>query len=1112
VTDRAACPRCAAARSSACPDCGAASAPGANFCSSCGRPLNRPGAPPPSAAEHVWAPPHLLGRVLESRAALEGERKQVTVLFADLRGSLGVIADVDPEDGQALLDAVLTTMVSAVHRFEGAVNQVMGDGIMALFGAPLAHEDHALRAACAALAMQDAVANLRDPAWEAHGTRPQIRVGLNSGEVAIRSVRSDLSMEYRAVGSTTHIAARMEQLAAPGAVLLTGETFRLGGGMLRARALGPMPIKGVPEPIEVYELSGISVRTRFQASALRGLSPLVGREETLGALARALAAAAAGQSRAAVLFGDPGVGKSRLCHELLNRAAERFRVLEASALSYASATPHGVLASMVRSLFGIDDEDDVERLVSKARACLSELGEDETRPMHVLLELLDVPSHDRDWARLDPVQKRRRIEETLRALLAAWCARGPAVLLCEDLHWCDADSLAFIASLVDSPPGSQTLLLLTHRSDVQPPWAAASHVLSCRIAALEAADAEALLTSLLGNAQDLAPLRQRLAERTDGNPFFIEESVRAVLESGRLHAEAGGLHPDRVDVPASIDALLGARIDRLPEAALEILQAAAVIGGDVHAEVLRAVAELDAQEFNARLGTLTRAELLFEAAQLSRDSAPSTRMFRFKHALIQEVVYKRLLRPRKRALHARAVEVFELHYSARIAEHVERLAEHAYRAELWDKCAQYEKLACLRAASRSANGQAVLHLDRAIEALLRVAAGPERDRAAIDIRLIALAPLLPLGAHDRVIQLLREAEQLARELADVGRLARVASQLSAELWLTANYELALRSAEEALALLTQLPGDQFALASSIHYNIAMIHHARGAYDAALLRLHALLPQFSGANAQRRLGWAGYPSVLVRTFIVSVASMTGNFAEAERMFEEGCALADQLDHPFSRTMIREQYGLCLLVKGEPEAAARILQQALDVCLDDEVHTMYMPIASHLGMALLELGKLEQARTLIEHAARAALDRVGHYAITYSGIAQSLAQLYAGDVAAALSSAERALHDTQGCGELGFQVRAQLQYAAALAQSPGRQADAAQAYAEALAQARELAMPPWAALAQQGLAALHEAAGRPDLAGAALEAALRIWRELAAPARVAELSAWRARLAS
>jgi class 3 adenylate cyclase/tetratricopeptide (TPR) repeat protein len=1050
-------------------------------------------------------------RVLASRAALEGERKQVTVLFADVRGSLYVIQNVDPEEGQALLDAVLEAMAEAVHRYDGAVNQVMGDGIMALFGAPVAHEDHALRAGCAALGMQDAVRRLRNPSWEARGIRPEIRVGLHSGDVAIRSVRNDLSMDYRAVGSTTHMAARMEQLATPGSVWLTAETFRLGRGLLRTRALGPIQVKGVAEPIEVYELTGISARTRFQANALRGLSTLVGREAVLADLVAALLAAAAGQSRVAVLCGDPGVGKSRLCHELLQHGGEGFRVLEASAVSYGSTTPHGVLASMVRSLFGIDDEDDLEHLVNKARNCLNELGDELSRQLHVALELLDVPSNDREWARLDPVQKRRRIEDMLRSLLAAWCARGPAVLLFEDLHWCDADSLAFISSLVQSAPGTHTLLLLTHRPEIELFWVEPTQVLSCRVEGLDAEHSEALLRSLLGTDAAHAQLRSRLVARTDGNPFFIEESVRSVLETGALREQSGAASSERVDLPASIEALLGARVDRLPEDALELLQAAAVIGDDSPAEVLRAVLGVERDDFNARLGVLRQAELLYEAVQLGHDTTQlPTSMLRFKHGLIQEVVYKRLLRPRKRALHKHVLEVMERQYSARLAEHIERLAEHAYRAELWDKSAQYETRACIRAANRSANAQAVAHLDRGLEALQRMAAGAERDRTAIDLRLTALAVLLPMGAHERVIELLREAERYARDLNDAPRLAKVSSQLSAELWVTARYDLGTQAAEECLALARELEGDQFALTSAVRYNIAMIHHGRGEFAAALTILHELVPVFSGAAGRRRMGWAGYPSVMSRTFICAVAGMTGAFAEAEHAYSEGRALADELDHPFSRTMIMEQYGLCLLVKGESQAAAQVLRQAMEVCLHDEVRTMYTPIASHLGVAMLDLGALEDGRKLLEQAASGAIDRAGHYAIDYLFIGLSDAQLRTGDVAAALTTAQRALRETESSGEHGFHVRAQLQYAAALAETSGQRPAAALVLAQAYEQAQRLGMWPWMALADHGLARLHEAEAEYGPAHDALERALRIWQQLEAPARVQQVTSWIARL--
>lgn len=1049
---------------------------------------------------------------MASRSALEGERKPVTVLFADLRGSLSVIEGVDPEEVQALLDAVLAAMVDAVHRFEGAVSQTMGDGILALFGAPLAHEDHALRACCAALAMQDAVHRMQDESWKARGAQPVIRVGLHSGEVAVRAVHNDLSMEYRAVGSTTHIASRMEQLAPPGGVWLTEQTLRLCRGLLRTRAIGPVQVKGVQAPIDAFELVGISTRTRFQANALRGLSPLVGRESTLALLSDALGRALAGQPAAAILSGEPGIGKSRLCYELLHRASDRCRVLEASAASYGQLTPHAVLASLVRGLLGIDDDDDLEQLTGKARAHLTELGMSESGDLEALLGLVDVPTQDREWHLLDPVQKRRRCERTLQAILTAFCARGPVILLFEDLHWCDPDSLEFISKLVESPPGSHTLLLLTHRPELQRNWAELPHVLSCGIAGLDPANSEALLGSLLGAHENYAQLRVRLAARTVGNPFFIEESVRSVIDGGMLRELPSGVPAaDGIDVPESIDALLGARVDRLSEPLLEVLQAAAVIGDDSMLELLRAVVDLSQPEFAQRLRALTEAELLYESVPLTASEEQSASLFRWKHALIQEVVYKRLVRSRKRALHGRVVDALEALFPARLTEHVARLAEHAQRAERWDKCAQYHTRACVHAASHSSNARAIAHLERGLEALGHMPEGEERDRLAIDLRLTALAPLLPLGAHVRVIQLLREAEQIARGLNDARRLAKVSSQLSAELWVTAQYELARREAEHSLSLAQQLSGDRFSLENSARYHIATIHHARGEFTPAIQILRELVSVFTGENARRRLGWAGYPSVMTRTFVISIQSMLGGFAEAARAFEEGRALANEFDHPFSRTMILEQYGMCLLVQAEAARAEELLREALEICNKDEVRTMLAPIASHLGLALLHQDRVSEAAQLLERAASEQAALAGHYALSYWAHGMSELQLRTGDIAGALQTAERAMQEAQDHGERAFYVRALLQHAAAVLRSPDGCADAVREYGRALKLAHQLGVQPWAALARQGLAQAHRLQGRLDLADEALASALAGWRELQAPARVAQVEALRAQYA-
>lgn len=1040
--------------------------------------------------------------------APEGERKRVTVLFADLRGSLGVIQDVDPEEVQELLDAVVTAMMEAVHEYQGAVNQVMGDGIMALFGAPLSYEDHALRAACAALAMQDAVNRLQSATWRRRGVTPQIRVGLHSGEVAIRAVHNDLSVEYRAVGTTAHIAARMEQLAGPGEVWLTDATHRLCRGRLRVRQLGPVRVKGVDAPLEAFALTGISVRTRFQANALRGLSPMINQSALLDQLHESLQLAAEGRSQVAVLCGDPGIGKSRVCYELLH-GIDHARVLEASAVSYRTAGPYAVLASFARSMFGVADGDDIERLIEKTRTFLAR--NDETMLVHLpaALELLDVAAPDPTWARLDPVRKRRQIESMMWTLLARWCTDELSVLLFEDMHWCDAESLEFVARLVETPPGTRTLLLITHRPELAPPWKSLAHVLSCQILKLDAHHSQALLQGLIGDEAELSSLRSSLAQRTDGNPFFIEETARAMQES--LTAQDAYMRyvtAQELELPGSIEAVLGARIDRLSREAIELLQAAAVVGDESPVEVLRAAADVSAEDFARQIAMLTDADLLYQTVRLNDGSEQAAAGFHFKHALIQEVVYRRMVRPRKRVLHARALDAMERYYGDRVPEHIDRIAEHAFRAELWMKCAAYEMRACVRAAGRSANRQALAHLERAIDVLRQVPEGPERDRVAIDVRLTALAPMSPMGAHERLIELLREAEALATSLGDLPRLGRVLSQLSSELWVTAQYDRARQTAHRALTLAHELGGN-LPLALAARYNLAMIDHAQGRFEQAAAGLSELLSVFAGEAAHRRMGWAGYPSVLCRVFVIAVSAMTGTFRRAEQAYLEGRRIADELDHSFSRTMIMEQYGYCLLIRGEVTRARALLQEAMALCQRDEVRTMYLPIASHLAMALLETGALDQAHDLLKDAAAADASIAGHYAVDYLGWSLSSAELRSGRPEAALAIADTVLADTQRCGEPGFAVRAQLQRAAALALA-GRSDDALQSYTTASEQARALGMPPWFALAEQGRARVLSQSGQRAAALSAISAARDAWHALDAPERVGQIDRQRARL--
>ena len=422
--------------------------------------------PPPTR------PPYLAEKILTSKTALEGERKQVTVLFADLKGSMELLADRDPEEARQLLDPVLERMMAAVHRYEGTVNQVMGDGIMALFGAPIAHEDHAVRACYAALAMQEAIRRYSEEVRRAHGVEVQIRVGLNSGEVVVRAIGNDLHMDYSAIGQTTHLAARMEQLAPPGTIRLTAETLRLAEGWVQVTALGPVPVKGLPDPVDVCELIGAGpARTRLQAFAARGLTPFVGRQAELEALHQALAQAEAGHGQVVSVIGEPGVGKTRLFHEFTQASRTHgWLRLESSSASYGKATPYLPIIDLLKAYFQIEDRDDGRRMREKLTGRLLTLDPTLGPTVPAFLALLEVPVEDAPWQALDPPQRRQRTLEALKHVLLRESQVQPLLLVFENLHWIDAETQAFLDGLVESLPAARVLLLVNYRPEYQHGW------------------------------------------------------------------------------------------------------------------------------------------------------------------------------------------------------------------------------------------------------------------------------------------------------------------------------------------------------------------------------------------------------------------------------------------------------------------------------------------------------------------------------------------------------------------------------------------------------------------------------------------------------------------
>jgi class 3 adenylate cyclase len=647
-------------------------------------PLPAP-VPPPRA----YTPAYLAEKILSSRVALEGERKQVTVLFADLKDSTELIRGLDPEAAQQLLDPALHRMMDAVHRFEGTVNQVLGDGIMALFGAPIAHEDHALRACYAALAMQAAMRTYTDEVRRTRGLELRMRIGLNSGEVVVRAIGNDLHIDYSAVGETTVLAARMEQTAMPGSIRLTPATLRLVEGLVQVNALGPVPVKGLVEPVEVFELLGASgVRRRLQAAATRGLTRFVGRDQELVVMQQALEQTSAGRGQVVALVGEAGVGKSRLVYECVHsHRTQGWRVLESASVSYGKATVYFPVIDLLKRYAHVEDGDDTRTVRAKVTGQVLTLDAALQEALPALLGLLDALPDDSPFLTLDPPQRRQRTLDAIKLLLLRETREQPLLLVCEDLHWIDTETQALLDSLVASLPTVRLLLLVNYRPEYQHGWGSKTYYTQVRLDPLPPASADELLQALLGDDPSLEPLKRLLIERTEGNPFFLEESVRALVETGVLVGVPGAYRLAQalptIQVPATVQAILAARIDRLPPEEKRLLQTAAVIGTEVPFALLQAIAELPEEALYHGLGHLQAAEFLYE-----------TRLFpeieySFKHALTQQVVYETLLQERRRALHARIVEALEALAGERMAEQVEPLAYHALRGEVWDKALAY---------------------------------------------------------------------------------------------------------------------------------------------------------------------------------------------------------------------------------------------------------------------------------------------------------------------------------------------------------------------------------------------------------------------------------------
>lgn len=915
------CKNCGVKLSARCPACGHEIDPEDKFCGECGTPLSpaRAGAPDARQGSVLapihYTPSHLAERILAEQAAMEargsdaGERKTITALFADMAGSTALIHDLDPEEARRLIDPVVALMMEAVHHYEGYVAKSLGDGILALFGAPIAHEDHTRRAVYAALRMQEAMRRHSDRVRLEQGIPLQIRVGIHTGEVVVRSIRKDdLRADYDPVGHTIHIASRMESIATPSSILVSEATCRLTEGYFDFKALGATQVKGIPEPLAVYEVLRLGVlRTRLQVAQRRGLARFVGRQAEMEQLHRALEQAKAGQGQIVAVVGEAGVGKSRLFFEFKAVSQRGCMALETFSVSHGKSFAYLPLIELVKNYFQIQDQDDERARREKVAGRMLMLDRTLEDLLPYLLYLLGISEAGSALPNMDPQIRRQRTFDAITRLFVCESANQPLEIVFEDLQWLDAETEAFLDVLIERLPGACILLLLNYRPEYQHDWGQRGCYTQLRLDPLGQAEARELLTALLGDHPSLEPLKTLILEKTEGNPFFMEEVVQTLSEEKALLGEPGHYRiektPASLHIPTTVQGVLAARIDRLPRAEKDLLQRLAVIGKEFSLSLIERVVAQPEHMLRPLLSRLEAGEFIYE-----RPAFPDIE-YTFKHALTQEVAGSTLLTEQRSALHERTAQAIEALFSDRLKDYCSELARHYSLSGNEPKAVEYLHCTGQQALQRSAYHEAIRQLSAALELLKRQPDTPGRARQELTLQL-AIGPALIAArgfASPEVEATYNRALALCGQLGDTSRIFPTQVGLRTYFSLSAQHTKAYKLAKGLVSLGERANDPEWlgeahvSLGTTLYYSgrfrSADLHfkHALALY---LPESHQLHPNFHGVD----------PEVRARSLSALVLWSLGYPDQARTRGQQAIALAQELSHPFSLA-----HTLCLVAE-------------------------------------------------------------------------------------------------------------------------------------------------------------------------------------------------------
>ncbi len=795
------CEECGANFDLSCPNCSAKIPLGRKFCGECGFKLTEPlQAPAINYSEpQSYTPKFLADKILKTRSSIEGERKLVTVLFADVANYTAMSDKLDPEEIHQIMDGCFKILMDEIHRYEGTINQFTGDGVMALLGAPLAHEDHAQRACHAALSIQKILEKYSEKIRHHYGFIFKMRIGLNSGPVIVGSIGDDLRMDYTAVGDTTNLAARMESKAEPGKILVSGATHKLVKDFFEFYPLGKVEVKGKEQPQEAYELiKGGDIETRISASVAKGLTKFVGRKNSLETIKESYEQALSGSGQVVGIVGEAGVGKSRLLFEFASQLPQdEFMFLEGRCLHFGSGMVYLPILDMLRSYFEIKEGDQESAIKEKLLKKIRQLDERLLDTLPSFQELLSVTVDDEKYKQLEPGHKKMRTFEAIRNFFISVSERQPLVLAVEDLHWIDKTSEECIGYLIDWLANTRIMLILLHRLEYTHQWGSKSYYTKIGLTQLGSLSSRLLVQAIMEDDKVPPEIRDLVLSRAGGNPLFVEELTQSLMENGTIVRKGHEYMLTRdlsdIQVPDTIQGIIAARIDRIEESLKHVIQIASVIGREFAFRILQTIIEMK-KDLKSHLLNLQGLELISQKRLFPELE------YLFKHALTQEVAYNSLLKKRRKELHEKIGEAIETLYPERLEEYYELLAYHYGRGDNKDKAFEYLNLANQKAFKLNAMEDAMTYFDDAMKLLDIMPETDENRKRRMSLLLRQWIVFQLLWKLPDYHDLLTRYEPMAIELDDPGVLGTFYACRAQCEWASGSPGKAIQTATKAAEL------------------------------------------------------------------------------------------------------------------------------------------------------------------------------------------------------------------------------------------------------------------------------------------------------------------------